>query len=91
MLKPLHKREKVAIGLMAVVVFSSLAFIILFLLILHSKGALSQDNLQTFSYWIVFATAVYACLSLLDYIYSNRYYIAKLTGQATTASKTTSG
>jgi CDP-diacylglycerol--glycerol-3-phosphate 3-phosphatidyltransferase len=78
-------------GKIKAIVQAIASFIILFLLILHSKGALTQENLQIFSYWIVFATAVYACLSLLDYIYSNRHYIAKLAVQPTTTKTASPG
>ncbi|MBA3604015.1 MAG: CDP-alcohol phosphatidyltransferase family protein [Parachlamydiaceae bacterium] len=69
-------------GKIKAIVQAIASFIILFLMILHSMGSLSLTNLQSYSYWIVLAAALYALLSLLDYIYSNRHYIAKLAEQS---------
>lgn len=54
------------------------SFIILFLMIPHSLGYLSTEELQSISCWIVAAAAAYTVFSGLDYIYANRYYIGKL-------------
>lgn len=54
------------------------AFAIILLMIPHSQGNLSTENLQYISAWIVFAAGLYTLFSGVDYIYANRQYIAKL-------------
>ncbi len=54
------------------------SFVILFLMIFHSMGTLSQEGLHSYSTWIVFAAALYAILSAFDYIYFNRHYVTCL-------------
>lgn len=65
-------------GKIKAIVQAAASFSILFLMILHSSGYLSQIHLQSYSNWIVFAAALYAVLSGIDYIYSNMHYITKL-------------
>lgn len=54
------------------------AFIILFMMIPHSMGYMSGEDLRYYSTWIVSIIAAYALLSGLDYIYANRHYLKKL-------------
>lgn len=54
------------------------AFVILFLMIPHSMGYLSDLSLRYYSTWIVSVVAVYTLFSGVDYIYSNRHYLKKL-------------
>lgn len=54
------------------------AFIVLILLIPHSRGALSTESLHFYGTLIVSIAAVYTIYSGVDYIYANRQYIARL-------------
>ncbi len=54
------------------------AFLILFLMIPHSLGYLSQGTLHTASTIIVAIAGIYTLFSGVDYIYANRVYIRKL-------------
>lgn len=54
------------------------ALSVLILMIPHSLGYLSSDNLQAFSTWIVGIAGLYTAYSGVDYVYANRQYIAKL-------------
>lgn len=54
------------------------ALTVLVLMIPHSLGYLSSDHLQSISTWIVAIAGIYTAYSGIDYVYSNRQYIAKL-------------
>lgn len=54
------------------------AFAILFMMIPHSLGMISAEELCRYSTWIVSFTAGYTLLSGLDYIYANRHYLKKI-------------
>lgn len=53
-------------------------FLILLLMIPHSRGELSTASLQYISCWLVAFAAVYTLFSGVDYINANRSYISKL-------------
>jgi CDP-diacylglycerol--glycerol-3-phosphate 3-phosphatidyltransferase len=65
-------------GKIKAVIQAIAAFCILFLMIPASMGTLSQSNLEYYSTVIVSLAATYAVFSGIDYIYSNRSYIAKI-------------
>lgn len=52
--------------------------VIVFLMIPHSMGFLSAENLQTTSTLLISIPAVYAIYSCIDYITANKSYIKKL-------------
>lgn len=54
------------------------AFVILLLMIPNSWGILSNQELQKISTWVVGFAALYTAFSVIDYIYFNRSYIAKI-------------
>jgi CDP-diacylglycerol--glycerol-3-phosphate 3-phosphatidyltransferase len=60
------------------------AFIVILLFIPYSLGQLSQETLRSVSTMIVSIAAVYSLFSGIDYIYSNKHYIAKLLTQKQT-------
>lgn len=65
-------------GKIKAVIQAIAAAIILILMIPHSMGDLSTATLQSVSTWVVAIAAIYTLFSGVDYIYANRYYIAKL-------------
>lgn len=65
-------------GKIKAVIQASCAFIILILMIPHSLGKMTSENLHTASTWIVGFAALYSLLSGIDYIVANREYISKL-------------
>lgn len=65
-------------GKIKAIVQAIAAAMILCLMIPHSMGEISTAALQHISTWIVGVAALYTVFSGVDYIYSNRYYIAKL-------------
>lgn len=65
-------------GKIKAVVQAIAAAIILVLMIPHSMGELSTSMLQLISAWVVSIASIYTIFSGIDYIYANRYYIAKL-------------
>lgn len=67
-------------GKIKAVIQAVAAFIILVLMIPHSKGTLSQETLQSISTWVVSFAAIYTIYSGIDYIYANRHYIARMLG-----------
>lgn len=62
-------------GKIKAVVQGIAAFIVTLLLIPYSKGSLSEQDLQSFSFWIVLAAAIYTVISGIEYFISNRSYI----------------
>jgi CDP-diacylglycerol--glycerol-3-phosphate 3-phosphatidyltransferase len=54
------------------------AAIILLLMIPHSMGEISTSTLQIASTWVVAVAGIYTLFSGIDYIYANKFYIAKL-------------
>ena len=54
------------------------AFIVILLLIPYSLGYLTQETLKISSTIIISIAAVYTLFSGIEYIYSNKHYIAKL-------------
>lgn len=54
------------------------AFLILFLMIPHSLGYLSSNDLTMYSTWIAFASGLYALFSGMDYIFANKNYISRI-------------
>lgn len=54
------------------------ALTILVLMIPHSLGYLSIADLQYYSTWVAAIAGAYTAYSGVDYVYSNRQYIAKL-------------
>lgn len=54
------------------------AYVVLLLMIPHSLGYLSTENLQFISAWIVGLAGAYTLYSGFDYIYANHHYIRKL-------------
>lgn len=54
------------------------AFIILGMMIPHSMGTMSSDTLQVWSAWVACIAAVYTVYSGVDYIYSNKEFVARL-------------
>lgn len=65
-------------GKIKAVIQAFAAFVVLFLMIPHSLGALSTEALHWSGTLIVTLAALYTIYSGIDYIYANRYYIAKL-------------
>lgn len=65
-------------GKIKAVIQALAAFIVLLLMIPHSWGTLSTENLRWASTWIVGLAALYSFLSGIDYIYANRHHIAKM-------------
>jgi len=53
------------------------AFSVILLMIPHSNGALSDQDLKFYSTWIVGCAAVYTLFSIVDYVIANRLYIAR--------------
>lgn len=54
------------------------ALIILIMMIPHAYGDITTATLQLASSWIVGVAGAYTLFSGIDYVYANRYYIAKL-------------
>lgn len=69
-------------GKIKAVIQAIASFIIIFLMIPHSLGYLSLEQLQSYSCWIIAIAAIYTLFSGMDYIYANRLYIAKLLTKA---------
>lgn len=65
-------------GKIKAVIQAIAALSILLMMIPHSLGYLSTDSLQFYSLWIVASASVYTLYSGAEYIYINRYYIARL-------------
>lgn len=65
-------------GKIKAVVQAITAFIILFLMIPYTWGILSSENLHDWSTFVVSLAAIYTVFSGIDYIISNRNYIAKI-------------
>lgn len=65
-------------GKIKAVIQAMAATIVLILMIPHSLGDLSSEDLTFWSTWIVGVAAAYALFSGVDYIYANSKYIAKL-------------
>jgi CDP-diacylglycerol---glycerol-3-phosphate 3-phosphatidyltransferase len=65
-------------GKIKAVIQAIVAFIILLLMIPHSLGALSTENLHWISSWSVAVAAIYAIFSGIEYVWFNRTYIAKM-------------
>ncbi len=65
-------------GKIKAVIQAIAAFIVLILMIPHSLGIISAQELRTASIGIVGLAAAYALFSGLDYIYANRSYIRLL-------------
>jgi len=53
-------------------------FIILFMMIPHSMGLMSDATIKFYSTWIVAIAAIYTLFSGVDYIFANREYIKRL-------------
>ncbi|MBF8262703.1 MAG: pgsA1 [Parachlamydiales bacterium] len=64
-------------GKMKAVIQAGVLFLILILLILYSRGMLSNALLHLISLWAVSIAALYTVASAVDYIYSNRNYVKK--------------
>lgn len=65
-------------GKIKAVIQAIAAFIILLLMIPHSRGMLSLETLQNVSMWVVSFAAFYTIYSGIDYIYANWRYIARM-------------
>lgn len=65
-------------GKLKAVIQALAAFIILILLIPYSLGHLSEQTLHLTSTILVAVTSLYTLFSGIDYVYSNRQYIARL-------------
>ncbi len=65
-------------GKVKAVIQGASACSILLLMISYTQGNITLEVLQTTSAWIVGMAAVYTLFSGIDYIYSNRQYIARL-------------
>ena len=65
-------------GKLKAVIQAIAAFCILGMMIGHSKGLLTQSDLQTYSTLFVGVAALYAVYSALDYIHANREAIARM-------------
>lgn len=67
-----------ASGKLKAIVQAVAALGVILMLIPFSLGQLSQENLQSWSAYLVSFAAVYTILSGVEYIYANRKYIQKL-------------
>lgn len=65
-------------GKIKAVIQAFASFAILAMMIPHSLGKLSTENLQIISSWLVGIAAFYAFLSGVDYIWGNRSYIMRM-------------
>ena len=65
-------------GKVKAVIQGAAACSVLLLMISYAEGAVLLENLQVASAWIVGTAAIYTLFSGIDYIYSNRQYIARL-------------
>jgi CDP-diacylglycerol---glycerol-3-phosphate 3-phosphatidyltransferase len=65
-------------GKIKAVIQAIAAFIVIILMIPHSVGKLSDEALHLSGTLIIAFAALYTIYSGIDYIYANRYYIAKL-------------
>lgn len=65
-------------GKIKTITHGTVSFIIVVLMMLNSWGYLSLKKLQSFSFWLVFITAIYSLATAFDYFYSNRKYFKKL-------------
>lgn len=65
-------------GKLKAVIQAIAAFVILFMMIPHSLGYMTEKTLHLASTWIVGCTGLYAIFSGIDYIHANRYYIHKI-------------
>lgn len=65
-------------GKLKAVIQAVAAFAVLLMMIPHSLGHLSNQELQTRSFWIVSAAAFYTIFSGIDYLYANRDYVVRV-------------
>jgi CDP-diacylglycerol--glycerol-3-phosphate 3-phosphatidyltransferase len=65
-------------GKIKAIIQATAAFAILLMMIPHSLGQLSDQDLHIYSTWIVGIAALYTLYSGFDYIYANRAYIHRL-------------
>lgn len=64
-------------GKIKAVIQACAAFIVVFMMIPHSLGYLSSQDLRLFSIWVVGFAALYTLYSGGEYLYSNGHYIRK--------------
>ena len=64
-------------GKVKAVLQATAVFVVILLMIPHSKGLISDGELTYISTWIVGIVAFYSISSVVDYIYANRHYLGR--------------